>query len=78
MAGASNELTEAVIINPNNTQEIAGALRTALEMPEPEQMRRNDIMQNRLRQCNVVRWAQEFLAQLSSIKTEGAGCRPAH
>jgi len=31
MAGASKELPEAIIINPNNREEIAEALKTALE-----------------------------------------------
>jgi trehalose 6-phosphate synthase/phosphatase len=71
MAGASKELAEAIIINPNSTQEIAAALRMALEMPEPEQIRRNEIMQNRLQRYNVVRWAQDFFTQLSLVKAEG-------
>jgi trehalose 6-phosphate synthase/phosphatase len=70
MAGASKELAEAIAINPNSIQEIAVALRTALEMPEQEQVRRNEIMQKRLRRYDVVRWADDFLTQLSSVKAE--------
>ena len=66
MAGASKELPEAIIINPNNREEIADALKTALEMPCEEQIRRNVIMQNRLRRYDVVRWAMDFLAELLS------------
>ena len=66
MAGASKELPEALIINPNNRDEIADALKTALEMPCEEQMRRNVIMQNRLRRYDVARWAMDFLAELLS------------
>jgi trehalose 6-phosphate synthase/phosphatase len=66
MAGASKELPEAIIINPNNREEIAEALKTALEMPSEEQVRRNIIMQNRLRRYDVARWAMDFLAQLLS------------
>jgi trehalose 6-phosphate synthase/phosphatase len=66
MAGASKELPEAIIINPNNREEIADALKTALEMPCEEQMRRNVIMQNRLRRYDVARWAMDFLAELLS------------
>jgi len=72
MAGSSKELTEAIIINPNSAQEIADALRLALEMPPQEQIRRNETMQNRLRRYTVVRWAQDFLSQLSSVRAEGA------
>ncbi len=68
MAGAAKELGEAIIINPNNIQEIADALKEALEMPKDKQAKRNEIMQNRLRRYNVVRWADDFIRQLLSVK----------
>lgn len=68
MAGASNELGEAIIINPNNTEEIANALKEALEMPIEEQVKRNQIMQTRLTRYDVRRWANDFIKELFSIK----------
>ncbi len=70
MTGASKELTEALTINPNNVGEIASALRAALDMPEAEQVRRNEIMQDRLRRYNVIRWADDFLGRLHEVKAE--------
>ena len=70
MAGASKELLEAVIINPNNRNEIAEALFEALNMPEEEQIRRNTIMQRRLQHYDVVRWATDFIEELGCVKTE--------
>ncbi|HWQ95824.1 MAG TPA: bifunctional alpha,alpha-trehalose-phosphate synthase (UDP-forming)/trehalose-phosphatase, partial [Candidatus Methylomirabilis sp.] len=70
MAGASKELGEAIIINPNNTEEITEALREALEMPEEEQIRRNNIMQERLKCYDVVKWAHDFIDDLLSIGEE--------
>jgi trehalose 6-phosphate synthase/phosphatase len=67
-AGAAQELGEAIIINPNNQEEIAQALAKALEMPRQEQIERNRIMQNRLRRYDVVRWANEFMDKLLSTK----------
>ena len=67
MAGAAKELGEAIIINPNNREEIAEALREALEMPLEEQKRRNRIMQNRLRRYDVNKWANEFTQELMSM-----------
>jgi trehalose 6-phosphate synthase/phosphatase len=75
MTGAAKELTEAVIINPNNVSEIAAALRTALEMPEAEQIRRNESMQDRLMRYDVVRWADDFLSLLPAVKAEQARLR---
>lgn len=66
MAGSSKELPEAIIINPNDREEIADALKSALEMPSEEQMRRNTLMQNRLRRYDVRRWAMDFLSDLVS------------
>ena len=68
MAGASKELGEAIIVNPNNQEEIAQALKVALIMPEEEQIERNRIMQKRLQRYNVVRWGTDFIDALSSIK----------
>jgi len=64
MAGAAKELGEAIIINPNNREEIAAALKEALEIPAEEQRRRNQIMQDRLRRYNVIRWTHDFLHEL--------------
>jgi trehalose 6-phosphate synthase/phosphatase len=82
MAGAAKELTEAVLINPNNREEIAEAIRTALEMPEHEQIRRNEAMQARLRRYDVVKWANDFIHSLRAVKelqsqqaTTGIGSR---
>ena len=68
MAGAAKELPEAIIINPNNREEVAGALKMALEMDREEQVRRNTIMQNRLRRHDVTSWASDFLIELLSAK----------
>jgi trehalose 6-phosphate synthase/phosphatase len=64
MAGASKELVEAIIINPNNREEIAEALLQALEMPVGEQIQRNSAMQTRLKRYDVVRWASDFIDEL--------------
>ena len=70
MAGASKELGEGIIINPSNVEEIADALKQALEMSEEEQIRRNRIMQSRLKRYDVVRWANDFILDLLSLKEE--------
>jgi trehalose 6-phosphate synthase/phosphatase len=66
MAGSAKELAEAIIVNPNHREEIAEALKLALEMPREEQIRRNRIMQNRLRRYDVAHWATDFLRELVS------------
>jgi trehalose 6-phosphate synthase/phosphatase len=67
MAGAAKELGEAVIVNPNHREEIAEALKLALEMPCKEQIRRNRTMQNRLRRSDVAQWAMGFMKEIVSL-----------
>lgn len=74
MAGAAKELGEALIINPNNIEAIAAALRQALEMPIDEQKQRNAVMQQRLKHYDVVRWSGEFIQEL--IKLQHNQVRP--
>jgi trehalose 6-phosphate synthase/phosphatase len=68
MAGASKELGEALIVNPNDKEELVAALKEALSMLEEEQITRNRIMQKRLRRYNVKRWAEDFIERLLSVK----------
>jgi trehalose 6-phosphate synthase/phosphatase len=68
MAGAVEELREAIIVNPNSTEEIAEALKKALSMPEDEQIRRNRTMQERLRNYDIKVWADDFVNNLSQVK----------
>lgn len=68
MAGAARELGEAIIVNPNDTNEIADGIHSALNMPIAEQVMRNTIMQLRLKRYNVRKWANDFLCSLDEIK----------
>ena len=70
MAGAMTELSEAIIVNPNNREEVADSMKEALTMPADEQIERMDIMKKRLKRYNVVTWAKDFLSSLSKIKNE--------
>jgi trehalose 6-phosphate synthase/phosphatase len=73
MAGAAKEMGEALIINPFHLEDFAKALEQALAMPAEEQIRRHQLLQERLRRYNVVRWADDFVqALLSTQKTEAA------
>jgi len=61
MAGAARELSEALIINPNHPEEIAGAIAQALTMPLEEQAERLSLMQTRLKRYQVNKWASDFI-----------------
>jgi len=64
-AGAASELGEAVVVNPNNLEETARGIRTALEMTKREQIERNAIMHTRLKRYNIHYWAKDFLEKLN-------------
>jgi trehalose 6-phosphate synthase/phosphatase len=68
MAGSAKELGDAILVNPNNHEEVAEAIAQALRMPEEEQHSRMKNMQKRLRRFTVLRWADEFMAELQKIK----------
>jgi len=68
MAGASKELSEAIIVNPNNRGEIAESIKLALEMPEEEQLRANKLLTKRLSRYNVDKWANDYISSLEQVK----------
>ena len=68
MAGAAHELGEAIIINPNNAEEIADAIHDAMILPEEEQIKRNREMQKKLKRYDVSRWAEDFMDKLIQAK----------
>ncbi len=73
MAGAAKEMGEALIVNPFHSDDFARALEQALTMPPEEQIKRNQVLQDRLRRYDVNRWADEFIQSIfSSQKTEAA------
>mgnify|MGYP001073356015 CR=1 FL=1 len=65
--GAAKELGESIIINPNNIDEIADGIAEALSVPPEEQIRRNEVMQERLKRYNVTRWANDFVQALLDV-----------
>jgi len=70
MAGAASELGEALIVNPNDIDEVARAMETALAMPEDEQIRRNRLLRKRLKDYNIFQWGDDFVHQALVIKDE--------
>lgn len=70
MAGAIDELPEALRINPNNTKAVSLAIKQALSMPKVEKSSRLKSMQQRISRYTVQRWGSDFIADLEAIKSE--------
>lgn len=73
MAGASEELVDALLINPNDQAEISRAIKTALEMPDDEQEIRMTHMQKRIQQYDVQHWAADFMLRLQEAHAAQEG-----
>jgi trehalose 6-phosphate synthase/phosphatase len=70
MAGAIDEMPEALSVNPNDTMAITATIRQALTMPKKEQRSRLQNIQRRISSYTVQRWAEDFLDQLQLVKDE--------
>ncbi|QXV66756.1 bifunctional alpha,alpha-trehalose-phosphate synthase (UDP-forming)/trehalose-phosphatase [Mucilaginibacter sp. 21P] len=70
MAGAAEELTEALLINPNDRLEIARMIRQGLEMSTSEQEARMTAMQEKIRTSDVNNWATSFFHTLDEVKDQ--------
>lgn len=70
-AGASRELSEALIVNPYHTHEMAEAVHHALAMPLAEQQARMRQMRALVRSRNVYRWAGQMLLDAASLRRRG-------
>jgi trehalose 6-phosphate synthase len=68
--GASHELTDALLINPYDTGEIAESIRHALEMPPRERLERMRRMRTVVRERNIYRWAGNLIGELCAVRTE--------
>ncbi|MBO9562698.1 MAG: bifunctional alpha,alpha-trehalose-phosphate synthase (UDP-forming)/trehalose-phosphatase [Niastella sp.] len=68
MAGAARELTDALLINPNDVVEIAVKIREGLEMPVRERVLRIETMQKRIATYDIHAWAEDFMNELEHIR----------
>ena len=68
MAGSSKELTEAIIVNPNNLGDIMQAIVDGINMPADEQKKRMKIMRATVKKFNVKHWVNNFMQKLNEVK----------
>ena len=68
-AGAANELTAALIVNPYDRDEVAAALDQALTMSRTERISRYNDMMAVLRRNDITRWRTDYLQDLRAVNT---------
>lgn len=64
MAGAARELKEAIIVNPNDIWQMAGAMQQALTMPGAAQEHRIAAMQATISRYDIHNWIRNFIEAL--------------
>lgn len=69
MTGVAEELSEAMMINPNHKSEIAKTIHEALSISPEKQAAKLEIMQKSLRRNNIFKWANDFIDKLQSMKS---------
>jgi trehalose-6-phosphate synthase/Kef-type K+ transport system membrane component KefB len=70
LAGAAQELRDALIINPYDIDDFADALMRALDMPAEERQARMQGMRRTVAGRNVFSWASDILEGLESLWTK--------
>lgn len=68
MAGAAKELSEALLVNPNDQQQVVQAIYKSLIMPVREQVKRLKAMQKIIAESDVFRWVDNFMGKLKEMK----------
>jgi trehalose 6-phosphate synthase len=73
--GAARELRDALLVNPYDLNEMAEAIRAAVEMPTEERRNRMARMRREVREHNIYRWAGLLLSELARIPEEVLGAK---
>jgi len=76
-AGAAQQMTAALLVNPYDGEEIAEALHRARNMNVSERRRRHQILMKRLCVFDVRRWRSDYLAALAAAPAWRAPAPPA-
>jgi trehalose 6-phosphate synthase len=67
-AGASQELRDALIVNPYDTEQLAEAIHFALVMDPSERSARMHRLRQVVKEFNIYRWAADLITELSEIR----------
>jgi alpha,alpha-trehalose-phosphate synthase [UDP-forming] len=68
--GAARELPDALLVNPYDIEQMAEAIRSALEMDTDERKIRMQRMRRVVREHNIFRWASNLIAELCEVRLD--------
>ena len=66
-AGAAEQMTDAILVNPHSAEEMADAIRQALRMPLEERVRRWRSLMNGVLEQDVMWWRKRFTNVLEQV-----------
>jgi trehalose 6-phosphate synthase len=66
LAGAAQELGDALLVNPHDRRDVADAIHAALDMPRDERRARHERMVRILERNDVHAWCARFVAELEA------------
>jgi len=77
-AGAAEEMTQALIVNPYNIEETADVIRGALEMNLTERRARHGALLAGVQKHDAAAWSRSFLEHLKRVRStnDPSGWRP--
>jgi len=67
-AGASKELQGALIVNPYDSDEVAGAILRAIRMPEGERRARMTVMRQQIAAHSIYDWSANLLHDMAKVR----------
>jgi len=67
-AGASRELSDAIIVNPYDVEEMADSIKIALTIDISEKKERMKRMYNTVKERNIYRWAGKLIGELTRMR----------
>lgn len=67
MTGTAKELTDALLFNPIDEQEIASKIQLALKMKKAEQKKRMEHLQHHVKKYDISKWATDFITELNLV-----------
>jgi len=66
--GSARELTDAIIVNPYATDDLARAIKQAIEMGSREKRRRMRRMRSVVQENNIYKWAEDIILELDKFE----------
>ena len=71
-AGAALQMGEALIVNPFSREDVADAIARAIDMPQPERIRRWETLFEGVRSRDAAWWRDAFVRALHALPEPAA------